>query len=199
MPRPRAYDPKAAVLVSRRNLPHYRQDDGVYYVTVRLADSLPATRLRQWHAELEELPPEERKTHVARRMEAWLDRGEGECLLEREGAAELVEKSLKDRDGVQYLLDEYVVMPNHAHVLVMPVEGNELSAIVQAWKGYTAHEINKLLGRTGTVWQLEPFDHIVRDAAALGRFRKYIRNNPQKLPGRRAIVGRGSFAEKMGM
>jgi len=84
-------------------------------------------------------------------------------------------------------------------VLVMPLAGNELSEIVHAWKSYTAHEINKLLGRSGSVWQLEPFDHIVRDMAALGRFRQYIRNNPGKQPGRRAILGRGSFAEQTGI
>ena len=187
------------MLVSRRNLPHYRQDDAVYYVTMRLADSLPAAKLKQWHAEMEQMPPEERKMHVARRMEVWLDRGEGQCILERPGAAELVEKSFRDRDGLHYLLDEYVVMPNHAHVLVMPIDGTALSEIVHAWKNYTAHEINRLLGRNGALWQVEPFDHIVRDTTALLRFRQYIRNNPAKQSGRRSLLGSGSFAERTGI
>jgi len=199
MPTPRAYDPKDAVLASRRNLPHYRQEDVIYYVTIRLADSLPASRLDQWHLELEQMPPEQRKTQVVRQMELWLDRGAGECFLEHPGAAEIVEQSLRDRDGAHYLLDEYVIMPNHAHVLMMPIGGRELSDIVGAWKSYTAHKINKLLDRKGDVWQAEPFDHIVRDAAALRRFRRYIQNNPIKQPGRRSILGRGGFSDKTGL
>ena len=45
---------------------------------------------------------------------------------------------------------------------------------------YTAHEINKLLGRSGTFWQDENFDHIVRSVEQLELFRNYIRENPEK-------------------
>ncbi len=71
-------------------------------------------------------------------------------------------------------------MPNHVHVLVRPYETYGLKAILQAWKSFTAHAINKHMGRRGPLWQKESFDHIVRSAAQLERSRQYIRANPEK-------------------
>ena len=66
-------------------------------------------------------------------------------------------------------------MPNHVHVLVSPQGEHTLSEIVQNWKSYTAHAVNGLLGRKGTFWQKESFDHIVRNANEMERIRAYIR------------------------
>ena len=79
-----------------------------------------------------------------------------------------------------YQLDAWVVMPNHFHALVEPCQGTTLGAIVKSWKGGSAREINLLLGRQGTLWQPEPFDHIVRSEAQLEHFRRYIAENPAK-------------------
>ncbi|HUI06774.1 MAG TPA: transposase [Verrucomicrobiae bacterium] len=70
-------------------------------------------------------------------------------------------------------------MPNHVHVLMTPLPGNEPSAILYSWKSYTANQINRLLGQSGPVWQRESFDHIVRNEEALLRFEQYIRDNPR--------------------
>jgi type I restriction enzyme R subunit len=132
-------------------------------------------------------------------MQRWLDHGLGESWLETPEAAKLLVGSFQYFDGERYLLDEYAVMPNHAHALVYPLVDHELSDIAKGWKGYSAREIKKLLGRRGQFWQHEPFDHIVRDAGSLQRFRDYIRGNPLKLPGRYAVGGHGKFAEVTGM
>ena len=77
-------------------------------------------------------------------------------------------------------LGNYVIMPNHVHLLVTPRLGFSLSNILQAWKGFTAKEINKRLGTKGTKWLDESFDHIVRNSHQLVHFQDYIRQNPLK-------------------
>jgi hypothetical protein len=78
------------------------------------------------------------------------------------------------------VLDEWVVMPNHVHALVRPLEGNELPMILHSWKSFSAHAANQELKRTGPFWQKESYDHIVRSAEELNRIREYIRRNPVK-------------------
>jgi replication-associated recombination protein RarA len=73
-------------------------------------------------------------------------------------------------------------------VLVCPLETHTLSEITQAWKSTTAHRVNKLLGRSGTFWQKESFDHIVRSAEQAQKFRNYIQENPRGLHGCEAPV-----------
>ncbi len=48
------------------------------------------------------------------------------------------------------------------HLLLTPKPEHDLSAILQSLKRYTAREINKRLGREGSLWQQESFNHIVR-------------------------------------
>lgn len=71
-------------------------------------------------------------------------------------------------------------MPNHIHALLEPVPGVMLGDILQRWKGGSAREINLALGRSGSLWQVEPFDHIVRSEAQLQHFRRYVAMNPNK-------------------
>jgi hypothetical protein len=67
------------------------------------------------------------------------------------------------------------------HVLVTPLGEHELSDILHSWKSFTAKQINRALGRQGTFWQKESFDHIVRSPEALERFRVYFQDNPCNL------------------
>jgi putative DNA methylase len=66
------------------------------------------------------------------------------------------------------------------HLLLRPTPGNSLAKIMQGLKGYTARELNKVLGRNGPFWQNESFDHLIRNEADwLDKF-DYIHNNPVK-------------------
>jgi REP element-mobilizing transposase RayT len=47
-------------------------------------------------------------------------------------------------------------------------------------KRHTAHEANLILGRDGTFWQHENYDHFARDEAELERIIKYVLYNPVK-------------------
>ena len=74
------------------NLPHWRQEHVTYYVTFRLADSLPRAMLRQWVAERDawltrhpkpwDSPTrDEYHRRFTARLEEWLDAGYGSCVL----------------------------------------------------------------------------------------------------------------------
>ena len=71
-------------------------------------------------------------------------------------------------------------MPNHVHVLIQTLGEQSLARIVHSWKSYTAHRANEILGRSGTFWQREYFDRIVRDEEDLRRTIEYVIENPVK-------------------
>jgi REP element-mobilizing transposase RayT len=87
---------------------------------------------------------------------------------------------LNYHDGSVYALDAFVIMPNHVHALVCPQGDAELNAITKTWKTVSAHRVNRLLGRSGTLWQHESWDHIVRSPEHLDGYRRYIEANPGK-------------------
>lgn len=109
-----------------------------------------------------------------------LNRNHGECLLRNESAAQIVANALKNFEGKRYALHAWCVMPNHVHVIFRPHEGFSLTGVLHSWKSFTAHAINKLLGRSGGLWQQESYDHLIRDQADLEHHINYVRNNPAK-------------------
>jgi REP element-mobilizing transposase RayT len=109
-----------------------------------------------------------------------LDAGLGACWLGRPDIAELVEMALLHFDGERYRLLAWCIMPNHVHVLVEPTAENLLDQIVHSWKSYTAHQANRLLGRSGVFWHRDYFDRYMRDEGHLARTVEYVENNPVK-------------------
>ena len=185
------FDPNDETRMSRRKLPHWEQDGCTYFVTFRMVDSLAQSQLQEWEEDLRiwkdfHPPPWDAITQAdysrrfTARIHGWLDAGAGSCMLARPDVREVVVGAIRHFEGTRYNLDAFVVMPNHVHVLVTPWEPWGLGQIQHSWKSYTAHEINRLLGRTGAFWHEEGFDHIVRDAAHLERFQRYIAENPAK-------------------
>ncbi len=88
-------------------------------------------------------------------------------------------------------LHAVVVMPDHLHLLLTPLRNEQgwpfpLVDILQCLKGATAHRINKLLHRSGPVWEEESFDHVLRSDESLKEKCEYIRQNPVKA----GLVGR---------
>ncbi|HEV7866409.1 MAG TPA: carbamoyl-phosphate synthase large subunit, partial [Chthoniobacteraceae bacterium] len=186
----RAFNEQAELERTRRNLPHWEQPGATYFITFRLADAVPQTLLREWKQEMEtwlKFHPEpwdaptkhEYQKRFQDGREQWLDQGHGECLLRQPAVAAMVVNALKHFDGQRYVLDAFVIMPNHAHVLVQPAEGHMLSDILHSWKSFTAKQINEQLGRQGRIWQDENHDRIVRDFSSLLRYREYLARNPE--------------------
>jgi REP element-mobilizing transposase RayT len=182
----------------RGNLPHWRQKGVTYFVTFRLADSLPAGKITEWReqrtawfsalnlesdANINALPlPVQREYHqrFTASILRWLDTGFGSCRLRRRDAAQVVAEALWYFDGDRYALGAWVVMPNHVHVLVTPFGNVALGKIVQSWKSFTAKAINRLDGKSGAFWQSEFYDHVIRDEEQLRKLEDYIAQNPEK-------------------
>ncbi|MBK8751246.1 MAG: Eco57I restriction-modification methylase domain-containing protein [Candidatus Competibacteraceae bacterium] len=185
------FDPFRDMRIHQKNLPHWEQKNATYFVTFRLADSLPQNKLDQLKAHRDEWLAchktplcEADKIEYNRlfsgKVDEWLDSGMGSCLLQDERCAEVVANALKYFDGDRYHLGNWVVMPNHVHVIFTPLAGNQLSEILHSWKSYSANKINQLVQKTGCVWQQEYYDHIVRDKSELPRIAQYIDANPEK-------------------
>ncbi len=197
---PQWFDWASACNEAGRHLPHVSQRGCIYFITFRLADSIPVERLKAWKvasdAWLQRNPPphtlmQERalKSLFSARIERYLDAGRGECLLAVSAAQAALEAVLRHDDGVRYLLGDFVVMPNHVHALVQTeVEIDELNA---QWNRVSSHEINKALDRRGSVWQRESFDHAVRSREQLLKCQKYIRDNPARLAPGTYLLGKG--------
>ncbi|HMJ90548.1 MAG TPA: carbamoyl-phosphate synthase large subunit, partial [Candidatus Acidoferrum sp.] len=187
-----AFDERGEVQQTRRNLPHWEQPGATYFVTFRLADSVPASLLAQWKEELEQWlhhhpkPWDSRAAYEYQQRfvesrEDWLDQGHGGCLLRDATAAKIVADALMHFDDERYLLDSWVVMPNHVHVLFRPLEEHTISDILHSWKSFSAHEIKRACQPAEAhVWQDESFDRVVRDWEALQECRSYIGRNPEK-------------------
>jgi putative transposase len=177
------------------NLPHWFQSEVTCFFTFRTADSLPDAARRLWHqrqrdwlyrhgvSEVDALPPDlQEQFHRMFRREYHeaLDRGYGECVLRRSELAKIVADSLKSHDGLRYDVSDFVVMPNHVHVLASPIGEATPEQISKSWKHFTAGKINKVLGRRGRFWQEESFDHLVRSLEQFEGLQRYIANNPIK-------------------
>ena len=92
----------------------------------------------------------------------------------------MVAGALRHFDGVRYELLAFVIMDDHAHVLVQPWEGHQLEHVVQSWKSYTANRLQRCAGRFGRVWQEEYFDRVIRDEEEFAQKARYILDNPWK-------------------
>ena len=91
----------------------------------------------------------------------------------------LVASAIRFFEGQRYELRAWVVLPNHAHVVVWPMPGLTLSDILHSWKSYTSHEINKRLPtKVVPFWQSESYEHLIRDDDDLHRCCHYTLMNP---------------------
>jgi putative transposase len=87
--------------------------------------------------------------------------------------------------GRRYDLAIAVVMPDHVHLILAPRQKEpgvwyDLAEIMKGIKGVSARRINQLLQTTGTVWQQESYDRIIRDDQELEEKMLYVWENPMK-------------------
>jgi putative transposase len=156
----------------QRRLPHFDVIGQPLFVTFRLYESLPANRL---------FLPESLSGKAFVAMDRLLDQAQtGPKHLSIPEVAAVVVDAVRDgeRRFGRYRLHSFVVMPNHVHLLVTPSVPS--AKWLRTLKGFTAHEANMILGRTGNpFWQSESYDHLVRPNE-FDRIRRYIENNPVK-------------------
>ncbi|MGJ8642893.1 MAG: transposase [Luteolibacter sp.] len=185
-------DPEKPIDKRKGNLPHWHQDDTWVFVTWRLADSLPeevVAKISNEREEWERSHPkpwdsEDMKEYnrlFTLRFESLLDDCHGSCCLRDPMVRKVVTGSLHHFDGDRYDLDCYVAMPNHVHVLFSIREGHSLSEIMHGWKSFTAHEIRKIIGGEGALWQREYWDRLMRSQKHFDWVRRYIEENSVNL------------------
>lgn len=159
----------------RGYMPHCDYPGLIQFVTFRLVDSMPAARRGEWEHLLSIEDIREKRA----KLEEYLDRGVGECVLREGRIAVLVEDAFLFFQNQRYELLAWCVMPNHFHVLVL-VWQTPLAKLIQSWKSFIAGEANATLGRTGQLWEPEYWDTFMRDEEQERKAIKYIENNPVK-------------------
>ncbi|HJN16532.1 MAG TPA: transposase [Armatimonadota bacterium] len=106
-----------------------------------------------------------------------------EVSLIRPDIAKLVVETLTFFDGQRYDLYDYTVMPDHIHAILKPTESaghtERLHRIMHGIKGWLAHEINRVVGRSGQLWLHETYDRIIRDQREYEQTAEYILHNPR--------------------
>ncbi len=161
------------------NLPHIQPVGAVFFVTFRLADSLPAEAIARLQEEYQyhldkayknsktiskEVLRNEQKRYFAR-FDKLLDHNpQGNLWLKKPEIAKIVMDKLHEFDKKYYDLYAYVIMANHIHVLfdfgkqidnisaeeeVSEINYTPLYKVMNLLKGATARTANLLLGRTG--------------------------------------------------
>ncbi len=100
------------------------------------------------------------------------------------GAGKVVEKYLCSIPGIA----EYVIMPNHVHMILRISAENVLDGpvwldaptaasipkLVRSWKTL----VSKELGRS--IWQRSYYDHVIRSQREYVEIVEYIQNNPAR-------------------
>ncbi|GAB4446211.1 MAG: transposase [Anaerolineales bacterium] len=191
----------------RRHLPHWHPPNAVYFVTFRLAGSLPQEALEKLKQEREAAEQKlarqfqgealaEEKYKLFKKMFARYDdllaQSPFPCWLAEEQIARIVQDEIKALDPQNYRLICYCIMPNHVHLLIdlqaiaqpAPLkEGQHYTALSHAMKllkGRTGYACRKVIGGSGAFWQHESYDHVVRNQREFENIIGYILNNPVK-------------------
>jgi len=189
----------------RRHLPHWEVPHAAYFVTSCLEGGIPARGLldiARYRADLgARLRPagksqpdwaEECWKRLFARREDWLDDQPAVRHLRDPRLAQIVVDAMYHFARERYDLLAFVVMPSHLHWVFQPMEAwvdqaltrdperSPREQIIHSLNRYTAAKCNKLLGRQGTFWQHEPYDHWIRDVDELERIILYVEGNPVK-------------------
>ena len=197
------FDRRQEYAVFERRLPHWAQAGTIAFLTWRTWDSIPQAALDRWLAERARwlrahgIDPEaadwqrkladldrplfqEFQLLIADRWNDHLDECHGACVLRRPELAAIVRDSLLHFDGDRYELTDFVVIPNHVHVLAAFPDANSMLTQCDSWKHFTAVKINREVQCKGRFWQQDGFDHLVRSLEQFEYLQRYIADNPFK-------------------
>jgi len=98
-------------------------------------------------------------------------------LFQRTETADLLlDTIIRNREKGEFLLHEFVIMPNHMHLLLTVDDYHSIGRAMQLIKGGFSHAIGPL--KLKAVWQPSYYEHRVRDDVEYERMRRYIHQNP---------------------
>ena len=188
----------------RRNLPHWQEPGAEYFVTFRLAGSLPKNVIKK----LKESRNNFKKNFshntdyqsknrpfealIFKKYESLLDgQGTGPLWLNNNNVAEIVTEAIHFRDNKEYDLYAFCIMSNHIHLVFRDLHSNHedqknerafpVTKIMQGLKSYTGLMANRELNRTGSFWHEESYDRLIRNTNELDNTIRYTLNNPVKI------------------
>jgi len=174
---------------TRRTLPHWLVADASYFVTLRLAGTLPKAVVEELQRDRDSVAEESEDARLAlarrqfARIEGLLDGGDPARMdLAHPEVAGMCLRNLDWLRARGWRIFASTVLGNHVHLLLRSINGrsNELLTEIDHYKGYTAREANRILGRQGRFWARDQFDHWLRDAAKFDGVVRYIAQNPVK-------------------
>jgi len=182
----------------RRRLPHIMSAGNPVFITWRMKFTLPRhiveaieekredfqKRSQQWSEEYQKM----QKYQFDNKLFAWFDdiiaKTENlPAMLTDSQVAAVIEDCLHYLDSRKYKLICYCIMPNHVHLLIIPLCTTSqlkdiLPEITKSIKQYTSRRINVILNTKGAFWARESYDHLVRSDKELIRVFEYIIQNP---------------------
>ncbi|MBC2601905.1 transposase [Puniceicoccus vermicola] len=173
------------------DLPHWVVEHGRYSVTLRCAGSLPSTTILQLEEQkrfLQTVEPKSPEAEKARRkvflcLDEYLDRGWGFTPFSRLEVSKAFDVWLRKYKGDQLELSDFVIMPNHIHLLTRPIHLHSIEEFKRIWmrfKGRSARFLNQYLNRSGKFWQTYGYDRWIRNATEYQSWQKYLAQNPVK-------------------
>jgi REP element-mobilizing transposase RayT len=98
----------------------------------------------------------------------------------------IVKEHIISGNNIFYKMNSFIVMPDHVHIIMIPIKDYSISRIMSGIKSVSAKKINKYRSEksekliTGHVWQDESYDRIIRDEKELREKMDYILNNSVK-------------------
>ena len=153
------FDPRAELFIEDRLHPHWSQAGAVVFITMRTRDSIPQDVIKRWEREKQDwvvrrghpgnvhwshlIPTLDIAEQLAfkkqfnRCREEFLDTCHGACVMRQQELSQIVADSFMHFDGDRYRMGDFVVMPNHAHLLVAFSSPDALKTQCDSWMHYT--------------------------------------------------------------
>ena len=93
-------------------------------------------------------------------------------------ASLLIDVMKENRRKERFLIHEFVIMPNHFHLLITPTPKVSLERAMQFIKGGFSFQVKKKFDVNFEIWEKGFTNHRIRDSDDYDRHREYIRQNP---------------------
>ncbi len=167
----------------KRKLPHWQPPNSRFFITYRLAGSIPASIIQELQKKYYSCQNNSsaRQEYFAE-IENYLESNkEGPHWLKEDVISQIVFDSLMFNDKKDYDLYGCSIMSNHVHVVLKTINNNiSLDKILQNHKKFTARKANAILGRSGQFWAQESYDTLIRSDQHFMNSVKYCLENPVK-------------------